>query len=226
MTRQRRIDIRQIGSEGTLVAVVDDFADNPERWRSEAAECDYRAMGDFYPGGRASVSSAYFSDIGAVLGEILRNVFGCTRRMSVQRALYSIASTPPEDLGLAQRIPHFDETAPGHYAMVHYLSLDDLGGTAFYRHRSTGFESVSLERHATYIARLKSDFTNYGEPAADYISGDTQLFEQTGKVEYRYNRAVVYPASLLHCSQLHEGAALNQEPLSGRLTIAGFMLAR
>lgn len=226
MARQRSIEVREIGAEGALAVVVDDFAADPHRWRKEASDREYRAMGDFYPGGRAAVPAAYFSDVGPVLGEIFRNVFGCTGRMSIQRALYSIASTPRNELGLAQRIPHFDETATGHFAMVHYLSLDDLGGTAFYRHRSTGFESVSAERHRNYLDRLTDDFRVHGEPAPAYICGDTPLFEQTTLVEHRFNRAVVYPASLLHCSQLQQGLALDPDPLCGRLTIAAFMLAR
>ncbi|OGS49468.1 MAG: hypothetical protein A3J40_00100 [Erythrobacter sp. RIFCSPHIGHO2_12_FULL_63_10] len=226
MARQRRIEIREIGAEGALAVIVDEFATDPGRWRNEASGREYRSMGDFYPGGRTAVPADYFSDVGPVLGEIFRNVFACTGRMSIQRALYSIASTPREELGLAQRIPHFDETAPGHYAMVHYLSPEDLGGTAFYRHRSTGFESVSVERHRTYLGRLNDDFQAHGEPAPAYICGDTPLFEQTALVEHRYNRAVIYPASLLHCSQLRQGVALDPDPLCGRLTIAAFMLAR
>src|SRR3546814_2889367 len=66
MARQRRIEVREIGAEGALAVVVDDFAADPHRWRKEASDREYRAMGDFYPGGRAAVPAAYFSDVGPV----------------------------------------------------------------------------------------------------------------------------------------------------------------
>lgn len=226
MEKRRGIEILEIGSERNLAVVVDGFAADPDRWRNEAAQCDFRPMGDFYPGGRAPVGADYLADVGPTLGQVFRDIFGYRARMSVQRALYSVASTAPGDLGLAQRIPHFDDTGADRYAMVHYLAIEDMGGTAFYRQRSTGYESVSPDRHATYLAQLKQDFAIHGEPEPGYISGDTPLFERVAAVEHRYNRAVIYPSSLLHCSQLHPGVEYHADPAYGRLTVAAFMLAR
>lgn len=226
MDKKCGIEILEIGLERNLAVIVDGFAADPDRWRSEAAQCDYRPMGDFYPGDRTPVGPAYLADVGPALGQVFREIYGCRERMSVQRALYSVASTAPCDLGLAQRIPHFDDTGADRYAMVHYLAREDMGGTAFYRQRSTGYESVSPERHTRYLARLNEDFAIHGEPEPGYIAGDTPLFEQVAAVEHRYNRAVIYPASLLHCSQLYPDIAYSPDPAIGRLTVAAFMLAK
>src|SRR3546814_2059164 len=135
MEKKCGIEILEIGSERNLAVIVDGFAADPDRWRNEAAQCDFRPMGDFYPGGRAAASPAYLSDVGPTLGQVFREIYGCRARMSVQRALYSVASTAPGDLGLAQRIPHFDDTGADRYAMVHYLARDDKIGRASCRER-------------------------------------------------------------------------------------------
>ena len=55
---------------------------------------------------------------------------------------YSLVSTPAQELAPPQRIPHVDSLAKSGLATIHYLFKANLGGTAFYRHRRTGFESI------------------------------------------------------------------------------------
>lgn len=226
MDHQRSIDVLELGNGGHLAVVVDGFSRAPERWRAEAAQAEYRELGDYYPGRRSPVPQAYLEETGPLLGAIFRNVFGCESRMTVQRALYSIVSRPPAELELAQRIPHIDSAEPGHFAMVHFLSHEDWGGTAFYRHRETGCEAITPDRHRDYLDRLQAEFDRTGVPAPGYISGDTPQFERIGSVEHRFNRAVIYPSNLLHCSATRNDRTYFEDPLEGRLTIAAFMLAR
>jgi hypothetical protein len=152
-------------------------------------------------------------------------VFGFTDRARIDRAFFSIVTTPAEQLGLAQRIPHIDGVGDGLMAVIHYLSPEDQGGTAFYRHRSTGFESVDARRHTIYLAALRADFAHFGEPAPAYIDGDTEIFERVACFDGRYNRALVYPSSLLHCSATRQ-SGFSADPECGRLTIAGFISAQ
>ncbi|PKP94740.1 MAG: hypothetical protein CVT75_03965 [Alphaproteobacteria bacterium HGW-Alphaproteobacteria-14] len=207
------------------VAIVDGLAATPERWREQAVGGDYAHRGDFYPGQRKPVDPAYFQDIGQRLGAIMRSVFGCRNSLKVDRALYSIVSTQPDQLSLAQCIPHIDDVAPGSYAMVHYLAHTAFGGTAFYRQRSTGFAQVAAAQHRTYLAALESDLAAHGRPAPGYIQGDTLAFAQIGSVDFAYNRAVIYPGNLLHCSIARPDVGHPDDPLAGRLTIAGFFHA-
>jgi hypothetical protein len=46
-----------------------------------------------------------------------------------------------------------------------------------------------------------------------------------GSVDFAYNRAVIYPGNQLHCSIVPAGVAHPGNPLTGRLTIAGFFHA-
>ena len=48
---------------------------------------------------------------------------------------------------------------------IHYLFHADLGGTAFYRHRATGFESVDGSREREFVTALQSEFEGPDSPA-------------------------------------------------------------
>lgn len=226
MTNRARIELHTIGAESVPVVVVDGFARDPEYLRELANAAKFQPMGDFYPGRRAPVPQCYFEDVGQLLGGIFQRAYACSAKMSVERALYSIVSTPPAELSIAQRIPHIDNIGTDQFAMVHYLSHEDFGGTGFYRHRETGFETITSDRHRLYLDRLEQDFSEKGKPKPGYIEGDTALFEQIGLIEHRYNRAVIYPGNLLHCSLTRNDLFYPDDPLAGRLTIAAFMLAR
>jgi hypothetical protein len=219
------IDVKRIGRERQPVVVIDDCLADPDAWRARAAAAAYDVPGEYYPGIRAAVPPAYFGEFGPLLGAILRRVFGFERQARFDRAFFSIVTLAGDRLGLAQRIPHIDGVGAGLIAVLHYLSVDDQGGTAFYRHRSTGFESVDAARHPAYLAGLKADFARHGEPGPAYIDGDTNVFEQTARFDWAYNRALVYSSSLLHCSATRQ-SGLSAEPERGRLTIAGFVSAK
>jgi hypothetical protein len=177
---QRTIRVDHVGRERQPVVVVENFSPHPERLLAEAAGLAFEPMGAFYPGVRARVGPAYFDGLAEVLTPVMREVFGARDKLNVNRALYSLATTPPAELGLAQRIPHIDGVTPGMIAIIHYLTTDDLGGTAFWRHRSTGFETVDAARHDQYLTALADDFARHGEPEPAYIGADTPIFEHRG----------------------------------------------
>ncbi|RZJ93476.1 MAG: hypothetical protein EON88_15205 [Brevundimonas sp.] len=222
---QQRIRVETVGAEAVPVVVIDDFSPDPDALVEEAVRLSYQPLGAFYPGPRAPVGAAYFKGLNGVIAAVAKQVFGAADRIACDRALYSISTASPGDLSLAQRIPHVDDTEPGKLAIVHYLSRADLGGTAFYRHRSTGFERITPDRHRAYLDALNADFAAHGEPPPGYIDGDTALFEQTAAVRPAFNRALIYPGNLLHCACL-AGQTLSSDPRVGRLTVASFLTAR
>lgn len=206
--------------------VVENFAPDPERLIAEAEGLAFTRMGEFYPGVRAPVTRAYFEGLSGVLAPVMREVFGARETLGFTRALYSIATTAPAALSLAQRIPHIDGVEDGMIAILHYLSHEAYGGTAFYRHRSTGFETVDAARHRTYLDMLRADFAAHGEPAPAYIEGDTPIFEQVARYDAVFNRALIYHSSLLHCALLPNDAPLPGDVRTGRLTVASFLSVR
>lgn len=207
------------------IAVIDGFATHPDHWRTQAMGPGYDWRGDFYPGRRRHADRAYFSDIGTRLGTVMQTVFGCRRALKVDRALYSVVSTDGQDLALAQRIPHIDDSSPHAFALVHYLSRGSFGGTAFYRHRETGLAQIPEGRRGEYLAALDHGFSRHGELEGGYIDGSTEMFEQLCTVPFVFNRAVIYHGNLLHCPVVPATIDHPDDPATGRLTIAAFFRA-
>jgi hypothetical protein len=220
------IDVKRIGDEQQPVVVIDHCLADPAAWRARATEASYDVPGEFYPGIRASVPPAYFAEFGPTVGAVLKRVFGFTQKAHFDRAYFSIVTTPSDRLTLAQRIPHIDGISDGLMAVLHYLSIGDQGGTAFYRHRSTGFETVDAARHSAYLGALNTDFARHGKPKAAYIDGDTTLFARTACFAGIFNRALIYRSSMLHCSATSRQSGFKGDPKHGRLTIAGFISAQ
>lgn len=219
---ERTVAVRRIGRERQPVAVIDDFAADPDGLRAFAAAMTFKPAGRHYPGISAPLPRGYFAPHVALFSQILRDLFDMPEGARVLDASFSIVTVAPEKLALAQRIPHVDAFEPGRIAMVHYLGLDDPDGTAFFRHRATGYESLDAARSIDYRPRLDAEL-RAGAPGTGYIAGDSPLFEHLGTVSARYNRAILYRSAMLHSGAITPGRALLADPLRGRLTVTAFL---
>lgn len=221
------ITVRTIGIEQEPVAIVEDFAPDPEALRAAALHAAFRRPKDgHYPGVKAPGDPDYLTDRRTLFATIFRQVFGIAGGVSVLEAGYALVTTPPAILTREQRLPHVDALAPGRLALIHYLVPGECDGTAFYRHRSTGFETVDAERSAAYFAALNNDLRQHGAPPPAYPGGDTAMFERTAVFEGRFNRALIYRGRLLHSGAIGADAVLSDDPAEGRLTITGFFAAQ
>src|SRR5690606_27492170 len=101
---------------------------------------------------------------------------GSWRRISagakVESCAFSIVSIPPEELSPGQRRPHFDATDPNLMALLHFAGDSATGGTAFYRHRRTGFETIRPDRLVRFTAAIAEDEREHGPLPARYFHGD------------------------------------------------------
>ncbi|MEO0786552.1 MAG: DUF6445 family protein, partial [Pseudomonadota bacterium] len=98
------------------------------------------------------------------------------------------------------------------------------GGTAFYRHRASTFETISQDRHGAYGATLQKEVDAL--PDSGYVDGDTELFEETGRVAARFNRMVIYRGYRLHSGVIPADLTLSSDPREGRLTVNTFLQGR
>jgi hypothetical protein len=217
------IRVEWVGAEREPVVVVDDFVAEVASVAAAATSSSLRDTGDYYPGRRAVVDAAYLSTIGPTMGNVLREFFGARRGVQVLRAYYSLATTLPAQLAVSQRIPHVDAYDSQQIALVHFLGEHDLGGTAFFRQRSTGFETVDTSRRQRYHEALAADLQRHGEPPPEYIGMTSPLFERTHVCPPRCNRAIFFRGTLLHCAALDGVHELPGDPRQGRLTVAGFL---
>jgi hypothetical protein len=219
---QPEIAARRIGAEAQPIAIVDGFHPDPEGLRAFAVAAAFGPARNHYPGLRADLPPDYFQQVRPSLTAVLRAVFGHAGAPGLIDASFSIVTTPPSALTLPQRLPHVDATDPGRIALVHYLSPADAGGTAFYRHRATGLETLDARRATLYREVLRVELGDHA-PQPEYIAGDTALFEQTGAVNARFNRAVIYRSAMLHSGAIPADAPLHPDPATGRLTVTAFL---
>src|SRR5690606_20694115 len=145
--------------------------------------------------------------------------FGRQGPLHVVDASFSIVSTPPGALTIAQRLPHVDAFTEDRIALVHYLSPGDGDGTAFFRHRATGFETVTEARRDLFFRHLDTEMRHGGVPPPGYVLGDTPLFETIRTERARYNRALLYRSWNLHSGAISPDAVLSADPIDGRLTV-------
>ena len=175
---------------------------------------------------RAPGPAAYVREAGAILRWALEAVFDCAQGVELLECNYSLVTTPPEALAPIQRLPHFDTTDRGRIALLHYLCRPEDGGTAFFRHRETGFETVTAERLAPYRAALDADVARHGPPPPEYASGDTPTFQRIALHDAAFNRALIYRGCTLHSGAIPAPAHLSPNPREGRLTLNTFFQAR
>jgi len=216
--------IETIGREQSPVIVIDGFVTDPAALAEIAAQAAFAPMGAHYPGVRAPVPPGCVAAFLVPVAPIIARTFGLPGSIGLIDAMFSLVTAAPASLRPIQRLPHFDGCEAERLAVLHYLGGCGAGGTAFYRHRSTGFETISPARLAPYDTALRADVARHGMPPAAYIAGDTAIFEQTARFEGRFNRALIYRGHLLHCAALPPETPLSADPRVGRLTVNTFLM--
>ncbi|MES3153678.1 DUF6445 family protein [Sphingomonas faeni] len=216
-----RIVRRHIGYEAEPLIMIDGFAADPDALRKAAAEAVFKAAGQHYPGIRAPLPDTYLRHQLPRIARALGRDFGPCRRIRVIDAQFAIVTVSPDALDIRQRLPHVDAYGRDRIALVHYLSPTIRDGTAFFRHRETGFETIDETRAAAFFARLGNqvDATAPG----GYIAGDTPLFERTALIDAMYNRALLYRSYVLHSGAISPSAVFSANPANGRLTVTAFL---
>ena len=217
-----RVSVARHGDEAQPVIVIDGFAAAPDRFIDDAAFLGFAPMGEHYPGIRAPVPPALLVPLLDRLAPLIATTFGL-RDCTITDAFYSLVTTPPAALTPIQRLPHFDGVEPGRLALLHFLSRDERSGTAFYRHRTTGFEAVTAARLPDYRAALAADLARHGMPPPAYIAGDTPIFAEVAHYAGLFNRAIVYRGNTLHCARLPPALPLHANARDGRLTVNTFL---
>ena len=213
--------VERIGRDGEPVVVIDAFHPEPDRLRDAATRADFARRAPHYPGVQAPANPAHLRPVLPLLGRVLEDVFGANAVDLVQCA-FSLVTVPDAGLTPFQRLPHIDTPDPGRIALLHYLSGDETGGTAFYRHRATGLDALSAKTFPDYKAAVEAE----GEPKPGYMRGSDGRFEMIHTVEARPNRAVLYRSRLLHSGMISEDLAFSDDPAIGRLTVNTFFQAR
>ena len=204
------------------VAVIDGFIDNVDELVALAGRTTFAPGGAAYPGIRASLPPTVLADRRDLVIDVLDDVFGFDGRIGPPAIAFSLVTCPEAELAPRQRIPHYDRADIRLVAGMLYLLGPQAGGTAFYRHRRTGFERISRERKAEFEAALEAENAELGPPTPRYYYGDTERFELIGEVGSKPGRLTLYPGRLLHSGVIPSPRQLSADPAQGRLTINMF----
>lgn len=213
-----------IGREQVPLLVIDNAAPHADELVELAASKIYSDVATYFPGVRAKTPLTYHQFVLEQFRSLFVEFFGLTgKTLRFTDCHFSLVTTPPERLEHLQRIPHIDSLHGTELAFVHYLFKKELGGTAFYRHRNTGFEFVDQARAKRYFDQVALENNGPDKAPLTYINGDTPLYEQVGREEGVFNRMLVYRRNTLHSASIGTGFVPDANPRTGRLSINGFL---
>lgn len=221
------INVQQLalGREGEPLLLIDNLVANADALVDLAAGKHYSDVATYYPGVRAKAPLTYQQFIVDKFRDLIGGFFGLqAKSLRFTACHYSLVTTPADKLAYLQRIPHSDSMLRNELAMVHYLFKRDLGGTAFYRHRKTGFEYVDMPRRATYLDIAEQEKDGPDSPGSAYINGSTALYEQISAQDGVFNRLIMYRRTSLHSGSIRPDFVPEFDPRKGRLSINGFLV--
>lgn len=215
----------QVGEHA--VVFIDDFLEDPLALVDAACQAPFAPCAGFearrgYPGLRAPAPPAYSERLTALLDPLIRINFDVPQVLALKKTpcAFSLTTVAPEALGPLQRVPHFDASAPHHFAALLYLCDETHGGTAFYRHRATGLQQITADTREHYGETLGAELDRQPAPPRYFGESDAR-FELLGVMRARFNRLVIYRGSLLHTAIVNT-RRLSADPRAGRLTVNSF----
>jgi hypothetical protein len=180
---------------------------------------------NLYPGIRARLPAEFSRPFHAWLTNTLRctGVLEESSNVHEDASFFSIVNKNRANLLPLQRIPHYDSIDPRVFAAVVYLFDRANSGTSFYRHRTTGYETIGDDNKDNYKRALKRNMKTLGPPAREYTNGSNALFERTHSVDSVFNRIVIYSGTVLHAADIDGSLFTGNDNSQWRLTISSLI---
>lgn len=231
-TADHAVSVRYIGNEREPVVVVDRATGIADALVDYAATrskfADAASVGIGYPGLLGPAPADYIDRMVRLVLPLIAEHFGSGAVMPVRaRGNFSLVMTDPAALTPYQRVPHVDAADHLQFATVHYLCSERHGGTGFFRHRATGFETIDAARAAGYQATLDGEMGDPANLPTGYPGAiDDPLFERIHEVAAKPDRLILYRAALLHSGLVDTVDATAADPRRGRLTGNLFLTCR
>lgn len=217
----------RIGREKTALYVVDNTLLEIEKLLAFSQKSEYLSGTEKqgYPGRRSLLPSQYIEFLSSALEPTLRKLYDIPNslKMHLNESLFSLVDVPETELGPFQSIPHADSSYQYYFAILHYLSPGNHGGTGFYRHQPSGFENIYSDRVHHFERTLQQYIDFNGLPEQQYFKHSDPHFEQIASIDYLPNRVLVYPGTLLHTGLIEPKADLSLDGVMRRLTANIFL---
>lgn len=221
-------DIRSVRIGDHQAVFIDNFLADPKDLLKCASQGSYAPYPNFeqrkgYPGIRAEAPSEYSLNLTELLEPLIKLNFQVPEPLRLRKSIcaFSLMTVPPHELSALQSTPHFDASTDYHMAVLLYLCGEDHGGTAFYRHNSTGIQQVTPSNRDLYLETYYREIT-HSPPKARYFDQSNEQFTLLGMIPAKFNRLVVYPGSLIHSAVIEPSRSICADPTHGRLTVNTF----
>jgi hypothetical protein len=107
---------------------------------------------------------------------------------------------------------------PSYDLLLSATGASSQGGTGFWRHRATGYESLDDQQHQHMRALIEQDIAVNGPVPQAYVNAENRLYELTANFEARFNRVLAVRSRVLHSGMILSTTRLDPNPCVGRLT--------
>lgn len=189
--------------------IVDNFLPDPDAYRAKALALEFYTMrgpdGATYKNISVRPTSEHKELIEAAIGKKVAQDYSFLR--------YAQYGVPTNHLIHA-------DSGYSEYALVLYLNPDDQipegSGTAFYEHKALKFQSVPSEEEIRKVGKSPKRVWEKLESSW----GDADQWRETGRVEMKFNRAVIYPTKWFHARLPHDSFGIDFQ--NARLIFGSF----
>ncbi|WP_448248455.1 DUF6445 family protein [Thalassotalea agariperforans] len=218
-----------VGQERSPVLIIDDFLLNTQPVVDFACQQAFvvgQEHNNSYPGIRSAIGDDYGMTVLKAIAPYFYNTLKIPPNLTLTpyNGCYSLITQAESTLELRQCIPHFDNDNIYSFAALHYLNKGDFGGTAFYRHKPTGFENITNSRKEEFFNSAQQYIEKNGHTEHKYFTESTGHFELLEVIDYKPNRFIIYPSTLLHSAYLKQpDNNIDDNPATGRLTANFFI---
>ncbi len=220
---EAEVRFQRVGNEEHPVVIIDNLLKNPDDLVEIAVNSQWeQPQNTYYPGPNAPLPSEFKTIIAGLFREFTKAFNFNPNKKVLIKSFFGLTTLPLEEFDAWQKIPHYDRAEPDHLAMVLYLNHDQTGGTGFFRHLPTNFESISPNRVTEYLEYV-TNWIDGGAQLNDYAGENTPDYQMFFKVPFKYNRVAIYPSYVLHCA-LYDGTNNSADPRKGRLTANTFII--
>ena len=215
--------VERFGHEQEPIIVIENYTSNMAYLKQRAHHAAYKRSSSYYPGLQAPEDPNYLGIRGDELISLMSTVFNFKGKLNIESCDYSMVCKPRDTLDVAQCLPHYDALTSNLFAIVHYVQAEPTSGTAFYRHKRTGFETISEKRSSAYKEGLQDDLSTYGPPDKNYFYGTDDRYEMIGEIEAKPDQLIMYRGHTLHSGCIPDSTILAPDPKVARITLNSFL---
>lgn len=218
-------EVQEFGDEKQRLVMASSFLTDPDFAIANGVLQKFTSITPQYPGLRAPLPDDVLGDWLDALCPMLNAQFAEPGTRWTANGWHSIVTQAPEKLLPIQRLPHVDGVEPGLVAMMLYLNQTPHGGTAFFRHKATGYQSLTAETFPVYKRALEREVAASGLPPNSYVADGAPYFERIHVSAGAFNSAIFYRGNIFHSGVINSAGPFSADPRVGRYTINVFWRA-